>query len=231
MADIQLASLNNLPLAARKATTPMRQTSDGSEGTVWASRDGALMTMDWYTAMAMEGRVFNISNEVQEGGATALCGETAPGTDNINPSILIDVPSGVTIIPMEVMVMPEGTGTQGDWGVIRINTDDTTRYSSGGNALPIINMRKDDIHASACSAYDGSTQIVASANTDDDIIWVGSTDHSARANEAQIWTARQFIPPILVGPASLLVFIMVTTVDEEILFSAKWVELPSNTIV
>ncbi len=229
--ELQFAQLTGVELTGRKAATPSRETSDGFLKPLWASRDGSLVTMDWYTAMAIEGRVFNISNEVQEGGATALCGETAPGTDNINPSILVDIPAGVTIIPMEVMVMPEGTGTQGDWGVIRMNTDDAIRYSSGGNALTPINMRKDDTLASGCSAYDGSTQIVASANTDDDIIWVSSTDHSARANEAKIWTAKQFIPPVLVGPASLLVFIMVTTADEEILFSVKWVELASNTIV
>lgn len=229
--ELQFAQLTGVELTGRKAAIPSRETSDGFLKPLWASRDGSLVTLDWYTAMAMEGRVFNISNEVQEGGATALCGETSPGSDNINPSILVDVPSGTTIIPMEVMVMPEGTGTQGDWGVIRINTDDAVRYSSGGNSLTPINMRKDDIQASACPAYDGSTQIVATANTDDDIIWVSSTDHDKRANEAQIWTARQFIPPVLVGPASLLVFVMVNNVDEEILFSVKWVELPSSSIV
>jgi len=227
--SVTLTNLNYEALV-RKATSPSRETSDGVLEKLWAARDGSLVTIDWYTAMAMEGRVFNISNAVQEGGATALIGETAPGTDNINPSILVDVPAGTTIIPMEVMVMPEGTGTQGDWGIIRINTDDAVRYASGGNALTPVNMRKDDVFPSTCSCYDGSTQIVASANTDDDIIWTGSTDHTARANEPQRWTAKEYIPPILVGPASLLVFIMVSNVDEEVLFSVKWAELPSVNI-
>jgi hypothetical protein len=226
--SVTLTNLNYEALV-RKATAPSRETSDGVLEKLWAQRDGSLVTIPWDTALALDGKVFNVSNTVQEGGATALIGETAPGTANINPSLLIDVPEGVTIIPLEVSVMPEGTGTQGDW-VIRINTDDTTRYASGGAALTPINMRKDNRAKSSCACYDGSTQIVASANTDDDIIWTGSTDHSARANEPQVWTAKEYIPPILVGPASLLVFVIVTTVDEEVLFSVKWAELPSINI-
>jgi len=205
-------------------------TGEGTTGKIRLNPRGEIVVPDFFTQLALDGRVFNISNEVQEGGATALCGETAPGTDNVNPSILVDVPTGTTIIPLEVMVMPEGTGTQGDWGIIRISTDDAVRYSSGGNALTPINMRKDDVRSSSCSCFDGSSQITASANTDDDSIWMSSTDHSARANDMQLWSAKQFTPPILIGPASLLVFIIVSNVDEEILFSVKWAEFATTDI-
>jgi hypothetical protein len=191
---------------------------------------GELVVPDFFTQLVLDGRVFNISNEVQEGGATALIGETAPGTNNVNPSILVDVPTGTTIIPLEAMVMAESTGTSGDWVVVRINTDDTTRYSSGGNALTPINMRKDDVRSSNCVCKDGSSQITAAANTDDDIIWMSSYDYSVRAGERLEWTARQYTPPVLIGPASLLVYVDVNNVDEEILFSVKWAEFQTTEI-
>ena len=215
--------------------TEVRQDSyvtsgEGTSGKLRLNPRGELVVPDFFTQLVLDGRVFNISNEVQEGGATALIGETAPGTNNVNPSIMVDVPTGTTIIPLEVMVMAESTGTSGDWVTVRISTDDKIRYSSGGNALTPLNMRKDDPLASTCNCFDGSSQITASANTDDDIIWMASYDYSARAGERLEWTAKHYTPPVMIGPSSLLVFCDVSNVDEEILFSVKWAEFQSADI-
>lgn len=202
--------------------------TEGSRQLVRMNPRGELVTPDWMTQLVLDGVVYNVSNAVQEAGD--LAGETGPGTNNVNPSFLVDVPSGTTIIPLEVLLTPEGTGTSGDWPVVRISTDDTTRYSSGGASLTIVNMRKDDPNASTCSAYSGSTQIVATANTDDDTIFHSSYDNSARNNEPIIWTAKNFVPPVLIGPAALLVFITVNNVDEEISYSIKWAEFSTTDI-
>ena len=66
---------------------------------------GEIIVPDWVTQLVMDGRVYNISSAVQEAGD--LLGETSPGTNNVNPSILVDVPSGTTIIPLELTSMPE----------------------------------------------------------------------------------------------------------------------------
>jgi hypothetical protein len=189
---------------------------------------GELIVPDWMVQLAMDGRVFNVSNAIQEAGD--LAGETGPGSDNVNPSFLVDVPSGTTAIPLEVLLTPEGTGTSGDWPVVRISTDDVVRHSSGGAAITPINMRKDDPNTSSCSAYSGSTQIVAIANVDDDTIWHSSYDLSARSNEQLLWTAKKYVPPVLIGPASLLVFITVNNVNEEISYSIKWAEFSTPNI-
>jgi len=196
------------------------------------NRRGELVVPDWMTQLAIDGNVFNISHAVQETGD--LCGETSPGSDNVNPSILVDVPSGTTIIPLEVLLGVEGTGTAGDW-LCRISTDDGVRYSSGGGALTPVNMAKDDPSTSSTSAYSGSTQIVASANTDDDTIWFRRIDQAALGDSGNMslahWSAKQFTPPILIGPASLLIYVIVGNVDNEVLFSVKWAEFDTGDVI
>ena len=205
--------------------------AEGGAVAVRANPRGEVVVPDWYTQLALDGRVYNISTSVQETGD--LLGETAPGTNNVNPSILVDVPTGTTIIPIELTVMAEGTGTSGDWAVIRMSTDDGTRYSSGGASITPINMRKDDPNTSSVSAYHGGTQVVASANTDDDTLWYSSYDQGAfgaAGNKVQSWSARNGVPPVLIGPAALLVYVKVNNVDEEVLWSLKWAEFSTTDI-
>lgn len=195
------------------------------------NKRGELIVPDWMTQLVLDGRVFNASNAVQE--TAVLFGETARGTDNINPSILVDVPAGTTAIPLEVIISPSGTGTAGDWQVY-IVTDDGVRYSSGGAAVTPVNMRKDDPVTSSCSVYQAGTQIVASANTDDDTIYVRRLDEleitTAPQHQPVIWSARNNIPPVLVGPAALLVFVIVGNVDASFFFSVKWAEIPTVSV-
>jgi hypothetical protein len=195
---------------------------------VRANPRGEIVTPDWFTQLVLDGRVYNISSSVQEAGD--LLGETGPGSNNINPSILVDVPSGTTIIPLELTLMPEGTGTTGDWPIVRMSTDDGTRYSSGGASITPLNMRKDDPNTSSTSAYQGGTQIVASSNTDDDTIWYGSVDTSIRVNQPLYWSAKTHLAPCLIGPAALLVFVQVNNADEEVLWSLKWAEFSTSDI-
>ena len=196
---------------------------------------GELVTPDWFTQLVLDGRVFNASNAVQETDEAFV--ETGRGTNNVNPSLLVDAPSGTTIIPLEVIIDFGNTpGTSKDM-VFTINTDDTTRYSSGGAAITPINMRKDDPNTSGCSVYSGSTQIVASANTDDDTIFCTMIEEEATPRTAVaglplfFWTAKQYIPPVLIGPASLLVFVTAaTTNDQEMNWSVKWAEISTAQI-
>jgi hypothetical protein len=192
---------------------------------------GELVSPDWYTQLVLDGRVYNVSNEVQETGA--LLGEAGgPGTNNVAPSMLLDVPSGTTVIPLSLAMMPQDSvGTSGDWLTIRMNTESTkTHYSSGGNQITPKNMRKDDPNTSACSFYEAGTAIVALANVDDDTIWHTSYDTSTRDNERLAWSAREDIPPVLIGPASLMVFVETNNVDEGVFFSFKYAEFSTTDV-
>lgn len=208
--------------------------SEGSQGLVRLNPRGELVAMDIYQQFVLDGRVFNASNAVQE--TDEAIAETGRGTANINPSLLVDVPSGTTIIPLEVIVDLGNTpGTSVDMN-FSINTDDAVRYSSGGAAITPINMRKDDPRSSNCPVYSASTQIVASANTDDDTIF--ATMHEAEATPRTVvggplffWTARQYIAPVLIGPAALLVYMMsAATNDQEMYWSIKWAEFSTAEI-
>lgn len=162
-----------------------------------------------------------------------LFGETARGTDNVNPSILVDCPAGTTMIPLEVIISTSGTGTAGDYQVY-ITTDDGVRYSSGGAAVTPVNMHKSDPRTSLCTVYQGGTQVVTIANVDDDTIYVRRLDElevtTAPQHQPVIWSARNNIPPILYGPASLQVFVIVGNVDASFYFSVKWAEIPSVSV-
>lgn len=189
---------------------------------------GELVVPDWMTQLALDGRVFNISNLTIE--TVALGSTSFADTD---PFILVDVPTGTTIIPLEVLLAQGGTVAGGVITVL-ITTDDGLRFSSGGTAVTPINLRKDDPITSATSAYVGdATAIVAAANVDADTIWAGLLDQDVtdpNSTENVIWTARNYIPPILIGPASLLIFAFAATTAPGLFWSVKWAEIPTVSV-
>ncbi|KKN75598.1 hypothetical protein LCGC14_0378360 [marine sediment metagenome] len=202
---------------------------EGQPHVVRMNPRGEIVVPDWMTQLVMDGVVYNISPLIQEAGD--LVGETAPGTDNVNPSFLIDVPTATTIIPLEVSLAPEGTGTSGDW-MVRMMKDSVVRYSSGGGANTIVNMRGAASGISSCSAFNGGTQIVAIANVDDDAIWAAGRDDSAGVGAlgGLYWSAKTHIPPTIIGPGSWLIYLKPSNVDEEVNYSIKWAEFTSTDV-
>ncbi len=203
--------------------------SEGVEHNWRMNPRGEGIVPDWMTQLVMDGVVYNISQLVQEAGD--LCGETSPGSDNVNPSILVDVPAGTTMIPLEVTLAPEGTGSSGDW-MIRMMKDSVVRHTSGGGENTIINMRGAASGTSSCTAFNGGTQIVTIANVDDDCFWAAGRDDSAGAGALSglYWSAKTHIPPTIIGPGSLLIYIKTSNVDEEVNYSVKWAEFSSTDI-
>ena len=226
---------------ADEIKTSVRQESyelngEGSQGKVRLNRRGELVIVPLELQWSMDGRVFNASNAVQETDEAIV--ETSRGSNSINPSLLVDVPSGTTIVPLEVIVDFGNTpGTSKDM-VFTINTDDAIRYSSGGGAITPVNMRKDDPRSSTCIVKSASTQIVASNNTDDDTIFCSMVEEEATPRTTNAgtplfeWTAKKYVPPTLIGPASLLVYLTAdTTNDQEMNWSIKWAEFAATEIV
>jgi hypothetical protein len=88
----------------RRAILPERS-GEATEGKPWASRDGAIVEMDWRQALAIEGRVFcfNLGNVT-----TSVAGKEA---DIEQPQIAIRNPtsSGVAMIPLEAHIYCEDT--------------------------------------------------------------------------------------------------------------------------
>ena len=203
---------------------------DGTGGEMRLNRRGELVVPDFFTQLSIDGRVFNASNAVQE--TLEDISETGRGTNNINPALLLDVPSGTTGIPLEVILDVGADGTDEDIA-ITICTDDKIRYASGGAAITPVSMHKGDPVSTACSFYSGSTTIVAGVNTDDDTIYSariaaeGAPRTTVTGQPSFFWSARLFVPPVLVGPAALLVFVVSATADQTYMWSVKWAEIPT----
>ncbi len=224
---------------ADEIKTEVRQDSysthaDGEQGKVRLNRRGELVVADQFLQWAVDGRVFNASNAVQE--TLEDLSETARGSNNVNPALLLVAPSGKTAIPLEIIVDQGLDGTDEDIA-FTICTDDANRYSSGGAVITPINMRKDDPRLAGCRMYSGSSTITASANTDDDTIYSAWVTAEAVPKTTQsgvptlFWSARNNISPVLIGPASLLVFIVSATADQTYNWSIKWAEFDTTEVV
>ena len=226
MGDTSLEVLNNIEVTGRKAVSPIRETEDVSEGQAWLGRDGSLVAMDWYTAMAMEGRVFNIALVTPDGTMT---GEAA--YDATHPSILMDIPEGVTFIPVHVDVCFEDAGGADNY--IIIGADDANLYSAGGSGAgdsACNNLRTDNPYASAISAtYTGDTQLtITDPGASERILYsyVNQFKDAATSPPIQvIWEPKS--PPVLVGPASFFIYCYGASAPE-FSYSIQWVELPKD---
>jgi len=208
-------------------------TPEGSQGMVRLNPRGELVIVDQFMQWALDGRVFNASNAVEETAESiSFASRTAT---NVNPALLLNVPSGKTAIPLEVMMDMVEENTSENTAVV-FHVDDADRYTSGGGAITPINMRKDDPRVSGCLFKSGSTTIVSPANTDDDTIFSVHIDAEATPmtvvwNAPTVfWSARTSIPPILIGPAALLIYITQAAADSTWQYSVKWAEFDTVEI-
>jgi len=227
MSDVQLVTLKNIDLSVRRATAPERDTADGT-GSLWASRDGSLITMPWLTAMAMEGRVFNTSHASPDTKMTA-----AVNYDATHPSVCIVVPAGVVMIPVSLNLSCEDmAGTDNH---VTIITDAGDLYSSGGTACAAVtNLRTDSPYSSALTKVYASDSAITATDPG-----AGETNLFTYFNAFADATTSPPVnvnwapaaPPVLVGPASFLVYVYGASTAAEYGFAFQWVELPKNSVV
>jgi hypothetical protein len=108
---------------------------DGQFRPAIATRDGAIFSADWYLKQLMRGRIFQVA------GGNSNQGITDPGTwgagalDDAEFDLLVTVPAGTTIIPLEWTVVMETFGATGlveillAWGISAV---------SGGTDLTLV---------------------------------------------------------------------------------------------
>ena len=83
----------------------------------------------------------------------------------------------------------------------------------------------------ACTAYHGGVQIVTVANNIDDNQVYLVTNELHRDFPSTEWSHSSGVPPVLVGPASLQIFVDVNNADEAVAFSVTWAEFPTNELL
>jgi len=169
MAEINFSNLKDLPMSGRKALTPVRLTSDGANETLWAGRDGSLVTLPWKQALVLEGRCFmftvgTLSTAITGGGNGTIL-------DLDQPEALISVPAGTAIMPLCVAVQTNCPAaiTDNDITQILLCLDKDYKWNADGTSTTetALNMRTDMPRASACACQSAFTADMLSSSGSD----------------------------------------------------------------
>uniref|UniRef100_A0A6M3LQR6 Uncharacterized protein n=1 Tax=viral metagenome TaxID=1070528 RepID=A0A6M3LQR6_9ZZZZ len=147
---IEVTNLNT-ELLARKSVSPVRETENGKLASFWATLDGAGVTEELVQALVADGRVFH----ARVGEATTPVTLDASWA-NTDPDLSMDIPSGVTVIPLRVAVIYEAFGTD---AVVETMTlcSQTLAASSAGTLFTSVNYRLRHPRASVVKVYVGPT--------------------------------------------------------------------------
>jgi len=220
MADMQLVSLRDVELRGKVRQEGYNVEGDGNTQVARMTPRGELVTSDLMQQMVFDGRAYLVSNTARETVLTS--GATFSDTA---PALLLDVPTGTTAIPLQIYLH---TKVDDKSQTLLVTLSDKTRYSSGGTAHTPQNMRFDEPNGSACSFYDMASAITANSNTDDITLIANHPQvedyNSSTDNGTLEWTARRFIAPALVGPASLVIYSYGSD-TMPLFFSIAWGEL------
>ncbi len=219
----------------RQVSSVTRLTDDDRWMNLRGTRDGAMISADWLTAMALEGRCFGINTGVDtsEDVFTAAY-------DATKPDILVTVPTGTTIIPVMIQVNFEDTGTVDIMDVVAVASS-VYDAATTDDDLTIYNMRMDAPYSSNCQAV-----AVVSANGTTPLtgnfveFWRGIGGKAEDAFNGSItptnelvsrtaWNVKDsLVPPVIVGQGSLNVYASAQAGKGFI--TAIWVEVPSTSI-
>lgn len=188
-----------------------RATADGHVMDLRMTRDGTPFTAEWVLGLCMEGRVFC----GQAGLLTTPITWTATAVnDQTKPAMFLSVPSGTTVIPLEISLYMEAYGTSAQFECEALTG--TGAVSAGGSACAITNMRTDAPFTSNCtmtSDITGGTAPTANISA----FWRDGEQFAITksAGSATVavhdpikwvwkWTDSLYVP-VIVGPAQLLV--------------------------
>lgn len=220
----------------RQVSSVTRATDDGKWMNLRGTRDGSMVSADWLTAMALEGRCFGAN-----AGTATTTGTTSPAYANTMPDLLITVPEHTTIIPVMIQVNMEDTGSADILDILALASSSYDTTSVTDVDLTIYNMRMDAPNASLCSASTYITGGLTSPYTGNYIeFWRGFGGKNADAfggnttptNELvtrTAWNIKDALcPPVIVGEGSLNIWASAQAGFGFI--TAIWVEVPSTSI-
>ena len=219
----------------RQVSSVTRGTDDDKWMNLRGTRDGAMISADWLTAMALEGRCFGINTGVDTTEDTFTA-----AYDASKPDILVTVPSGTTIIPVFVQVNFEDTGTVDIMDVMAVASS-VYDAATTDDDLTIYNMRMDAPNSSNCQAVavvsaGGTTPLTgnfiefwrgtAGKNAD---AFNGNTTPTTQLVTRTAWNVKDsMVPPVIVGEGSLSVYASAQAGKGFI--TCIWVEVPSTSI-
>lgn len=210
------------------STVPERQTSDNQFMALRSIRDGSLVVVDFKQALIGEGRGYI----VQIGTEDAPVNSTGAIDDEL-AYMLVDVPTGTTILPIFAQVVV-GTWTTSSLVNFMVEVDNAkVRYTSGGTAFTPLNLRANSSNTSNCAAYVGDGLIPTTKTVGGSLELYRESLEVNVGDAADYQPKMEYIPvvsPVLVGPCSLLIHHGASTADTTSYGNVQWVEVPSNSI-
>ena len=204
---------------------------EGTSGKVRLNIKGETVIADPIQQMIVDGRVFMISNQAME--TARDIGNTA--YTETEPAIAIDVPLGTTFIPLEIMLYQGGAVATAD--ITALFTVDTVARITSGNALTprnfLINSAQPNTSLVTAKCHDEGTTALITAAPTNDITFLAKLQAEALVggDDQDIhWSAREFIPPIIKGPGSLVIY-WYGTGNPEGFYHIVWAEIPTVNAV
>ncbi len=203
---------------------------EGSEGEIRLNRRGEIVSPDWIQQWVLDGRCFIASNTAME--TVAKMGDEAYA--ETEPAIAIDVETGTTLVPLEIMIYQAGAVASAD--VTALFTLDTkVRITSGVAVTPrnlLINPTEPNASTSTVKMHiEGTTNLLTSAPARDTTFYAKLMTEDILGGPTQnpIWTAREYIAPAIKGPGSLVIYLYGTG-SPEVFFHILWAEIPTANI-
>jgi len=201
--------------------------ADGTDGDIRINKRGEIVPADWIQQLVDDGRVFIVSNQAMETArdiGNAAYAET-------EGAISIDVATGTTLIPLEVMLYQGGAVATADVTVL-FTLDDSARITSGNIATPrnyLINATEPQETTSTVYFHDESgTDMVIVAPGEDTTFYAKMQAEALVGGDNQDvhWSAREFIAPHIKGPGNFTIY-WYGTGNPEGFYHIVWAEIPT----
>lgn len=202
--------------------------TDGAAGVPRINNRAEQVTIDQYQQWVADGVVFQANNAAIESGTVSVTTFNAGGT---NPFFSMTVPSGSTMIPLEISITQDGTVAGNAWDLY-IAYENADLFSSGGTAVSVNNMRTDDPNTtSMTNVLTGAT---LTAPTDDRGIHSGiytqNVDDPKHSDDSFYWSARTRLAPIIVGAGTFVIYAWVTGTAPTLFFRVVWAEFSTTQV-
>ncbi len=201
--------------------TLTRYSGDGGSFPVNGTRDGAIFTHSWFAARVSEGKAFG-SNHGTLGTALTFLTIAAD-----RPDAWVRVPTGTSIVPFLANVdVATAAGTVTKINIIFCQNDIGNGTSTGSTGP--INYRSDSSNTSKCVVRHLATADTT-AMTNPLELYRSSIGIASPAGLVNLlWTPNVTPAPLLIGPATLLVYVSATTTQATGEVQFGWVELDST---
>lgn len=232
MSTMVFAQTSPSPLQLNPCSVAQQNVQRLLEGSVFGNlrctRDGSVIELLWLQSLALEGRVFTATFGAN---TTVITGKAAFTSGS--PEINLDVPVGITIIPVYLSADIVAATSTGNHLWLQVNGNLTGNGTSTVGSTPV-NMRvTDQPFASRVTTRQQYTVAGTAPTTSFELSHIFS-GFAVSATSATPWewtynfAANAVVAPI-VGPASVSVYSVCAVACT---FQARimWIELPSSAI-